>query len=70
MTRIKRLATTRNPIRNALTLTVVAMAIFVLPGAAVAQEAEDPAFGRARKSAEIAGHTISKVQRWLHKVAL
>jgi hypothetical protein len=70
MTRIKKVVTTKNLIRTALALAVVAMAILVLPAAAVAQEAEDPAFGRARKSAEIAGYTISKVQRWLHKVAL
>jgi hypothetical protein len=33
---------------------------------AVAHGAEDPAFGKARESAEIAGYTISKVQRWTH----
>ena len=70
MTRIRKIVTTKNLIRTALALAVVAMAILVLPAAAVAQEAEDPAFGRARKSAEIAGYTISKVQRWLRKVAL
>ena len=35
-----------------------------------AQGAEDPRFGKARKSARVAGYTISKVQRWLHEVAL
>ncbi|MHC4087613.1 MAG: hypothetical protein ACYSU3_21855, partial [Planctomycetota bacterium] len=70
MTRIRKIVTTKNLIRTTLALGVVAIAILVLSAAAVAQEAEDPAFGRARKSAEIAGHTISKVQRWLHKVAL
>lgn len=38
--------------------------------AAPAPEAEAPAFEQARKSAEIAGITLSKVQRWLHEVAL
>ena len=32
--------------------------------------AEDAAFIAARESAEIASYTISKVQRWLHEVAL
>ena len=35
-----------------------------------AQGAEDPAFDKARESAEIASFTISKVQRWLQDVAL
>jgi len=30
----------------------------------------NPNLRRARQSAEIAGYTISKVQRWLHEVAL
>ncbi len=38
--------------------------------ATAAQGAEDTAFGKARESAEIASYTISKVQRWLHEVAL
>ena len=31
---------------------------------------DDDAFTQAAKSAEIAGYSISKVQRWLHEVAL
>ncbi|MFW6151813.1 MAG: hypothetical protein ACOC6C_02450 [Verrucomicrobiota bacterium] len=31
---------------------------------------ENPAFGEARQSAHIAGYSLSKVQRWLHEVAL
>lgn len=48
------------------------MLIALLPGTAVsaAPGAEDPAFARARASSEIASYTISKVQRWLHEVAL
>ena len=38
--------------------------------AAAVQGSEDPAFDEARKSSEIAGLTLSKVQRWLHEVAL
>lgn len=35
-----------------------------------ADAADEKAFSRAGKSAEIAGYSISKVQRWLHEVAL
>lgn len=35
-----------------------------------AYSAEDAAFARAEASAEIAGYSISKVQRWLHERAL
>jgi hypothetical protein len=45
----------------ALLLTVAASSI---------SAAEDDAFAKARESAEIASYTISKVQRWLHEVAL
>jgi hypothetical protein len=38
--------------------------------ATVMQGAENLAFVKARESAEVAGYTISKVQRWLHEVAL
>lgn len=38
--------------------------------ASLARGAEHPAFDQARASAEIASYTISKVQRWLHEVAL
>lgn len=48
-----------------LSLTVVLCTI-----TAVATAAETPAIEQARHSAEIVGNTISKVQRWLHEVAL
>ena len=35
-----------------------------------AEETHDPVFEQARKSAAIAGKTLSKVHRWLHEVAL
>jgi len=35
-----------------------------------ARGAEDKAVARARESAKIAGYSLSKVQRWLHEVAL
>ncbi len=38
--------------------------------APAAPTAQDEAFDEARDSARIAGYTISKVQRWLHEVAL
>ena len=60
--------TARN--RTILALAAMLTALLVLPAAAVAQGAEDPAFGKARESGEIASYTISKVQRWLHEVAL
>ncbi|MDC0936338.1 hypothetical protein OAS39_08615 [Pirellulales bacterium] len=37
---------------------------------AVAQGAEDPAFVEARESARVASYSITKVDRWLHEVAL
>ena len=49
-------------------LATIMMALFLLPAAAHATE--DPAFAAARDSAEKAAYTISKVQRWLHEVAL
>ena len=60
--------TARN--QNTLALAALLTTLLVLPAVSVAQGAENPAFGRARKSAEIASYTISKVQRWLHEVAL
>ena len=34
------------------------------------QAVEDEAFQAAERSADIAGYSLSKVQRWLHEVAL
>jgi len=49
-------------------LTILA-ALLTLAGAGAANEA-GRGLAEAEKSAEIAGYTISKVQRWLHEVAL
>ncbi len=62
--------TRRNRTRTILALAIMVTTLLVLPATAMAQGAEDPAFGAARESAEIAAYTISKVQRWLHEVAL
>jgi len=51
-------------------LKLLLLVLLTGPAAAVAHGAEDPAFGNARESAKIAGYSISKVQRWLHEVAL
>jgi hypothetical protein len=49
----------------------VAVLTIVLGAATIGLEgAEDAAFTAARESAEVASHSISKVQRWLHGVAL
>jgi hypothetical protein len=60
----------RNRSSNILALTTIMTALILFPAAAVTQGAEDPAFGAARDSAEKAAYTVSKVQRWLHEVAL
>ena len=44
--------------------------IWVLSSAAPAGHCEEQAFQEGRKSAKIASYSLSKVQRWLHEVAL
>ena len=51
-------------------LKLLFLVLLLGTAAAAVQGAEDPAFGKARESAEIASYTISKVQRWLHETAL
>ena len=51
-------------------LKLLFLVLLLGTAAAVAQQTQVPAFDRAGKSADIAGYTISKVQRWLHEVAL
>ena len=43
---------------------------FLSAGFTAARGAEEEAVGRARRSAGIAGYSLSKVQRWLHEAAL
>ena len=47
-----------------------AWAVLLGVAATIARGAESPDFDKARASAEAASGTISKVQRWLHEVAL
>jgi len=50
-------------------LLTVLVGLLTLAGAGAANAA-DRGRAEAEESAEIAGYTISKVQRWLHEVAL
>lgn len=48
----------------------LALAVFAAASSPVRADRMEESFKQADKSAEIAGFTISKVQRWLHEVAL
>jgi len=48
----------------------LALAVFAAASSPVRADRVEESFKQADKSAEIAGFTISKVQRWLHEVAL
>jgi len=49
---------------------ITLLLVFVFSGAAVGHGADREALQQARRSAKIAGYSLSKVQRWLHEVAL
>lgn len=54
--------------KRILALASVVLLLGFAPGAV--QAAGEADFARARNSAKIAGYSLSKVQRWLHEVAL
>lgn len=51
-------------------MLAVILALSYTPFDAEAQSADDAAIQQATVSAEIAGHSLSKVHRWLHEIAL
>ena len=48
----------------------LSLVVLLSMGVAVAHGGEEAAVAQARRSAGIAGYSLSKVQRWLHEVAL
>ncbi len=50
--------------------SIAILIILVLVGGPAVRAEEEAAFARAEESARIAGYSLSKVQRWLHEVAL
>jgi len=51
-------------------IRLLALVLLLGVGTATVRGAEEAAFNKARGSAKIAGYSLSKVQRWLHEVAL
>ncbi len=51
-------------------LRLILLVCLVIAAMAPAIRAEDASLAKARESAKIAGYSLSKVQRWLHEVAL
>jgi hypothetical protein len=56
--------------RNMRNVKLSVLVLLLGMSATVVQGADDAVFSKARKSAKIAGYSLSKVQRWLHEVAL
>ncbi|HCO93278.1 MAG TPA: hypothetical protein DIU00_04885, partial [Phycisphaerales bacterium] len=51
-------------------LILLALIISIIIPITLAQEKDADAIAQASRSAEIAGHSLSKVHRWLHEIAL
>jgi hypothetical protein len=56
--------------KHMLAITVVVLAVTVQLRAATQPEVDEAVLDQAQRSSEIAGYSLSKVQRWLHEKAL